>query len=863
MKKQAKYILVLLALCIGSLNMNAQQVNTMYFLENAPVRHYLNPAFQPLSGFYFGIPVLGYTQLGLGNNSFTIHSFTLPKDDIFQSIKPTTLLRTDLQINLLDFGFRTKKSYWSFALTEKIDGQLGLPKDLFKLAFYGTPEIENNRYNLASLNFGVNAYTEAALGYSRIINDKWSVGLKLKGLLGTANLSANFDEFELNAGIEEWKLKAEGSVNASSPAKIQVGDNLSSFNVAIDQNDPMAFLKPSGLGIGVDLGASFKPIEALTISAALTDLGTIRWRNNVQNMQLEADYTFDGAGSFTATDFENADFMNATVDTLLQRLKESATYEITQTTYSTSLSPKLNIGAEYAFFDNRLSVGLLSRTMFQKKAVYEELTGSVNLRPINWFNMALSYSVLNGRFSNIGAGIGVRIGFINAFFNADYIPLNITKLPLSTLGADPIDLSEIPVLSALGTISEIPLPYKTDRLNLNFGVNIVFGNKQDKDKDGVRNHRDKCPDTPRGVMVDKRGCPVDSDGDGVPDYLDLCPDTPEAAYGKVDANGCPTDEDRDGVFDYLDECPNTVIEARGHVDEKGCPKDTDKDGVFDYVDRCANTPDSVKVDEFGCPIDTDGDGVADYLDLCPDTPAEAKGMVDKNGCPLDTDDDGVYDYMDLCNNTPVEARGFVDKNGCPLDSDDDGVADYLDKCPDTPLEARGMVDEKGCPRDTDADGIADYLDNCPKIAGVASNHGCPEVKKEVRKLFQKALQGIQFESGKDVIKKTSNTILNQIAKVLIDNPTYLIEVQGHTDNVGKPEMNQTLSENRATAVRNYLISKGVDEKRITSKGYGDTKPVAPNTTTAGRAKNRRVEFVVTFEEVTFEEVKTTEVKTTE
>ena len=407
MKKQIKYILAILAVCISSLNLNAQQVNTMYFLENAPVRHYLNPAFQPLSGFYFGIPVLGYTQLGFGNNSFTIHSLTMSKDNIFQSIKPTTLFRTDLQINLLDFGFRTKKAYWSFALTEKIDAQLGLPKDLFKLALYGTPEIDNNRYNLASLNFGVNAYTEAALGYSRIINDQWSVGLKLKGLLGTANLSAKFDDFELNAGIEEWTLKAEGNINASSPAKIQVSDDFSTFNVDLDPTDPMAFLKPSGLGFGVDLGASFKPIEPLTISAAITDLGTIRWRSNVKNVEMEADYSFDGAGSFTASDFENDDFMDATVDTLLQRLKESASYEITETSYSTSLSPKLNIGAEYAFFDNRLSLGLLSRTMFQKKAVYQELTGSVNLRPINWFNMALSYSVLNGRFSNIGAGIGV------------------------------------------------------------------------------------------------------------------------------------------------------------------------------------------------------------------------------------------------------------------------------------------------------------------------------------------------------------------------------------------------------------------------------------------------------------------------
>ena len=230
----------------------------------------------------------------------------------------------------------------------------------------------------------------------------------------------------------------------------------------------------------------------------------------------------------------------------------------------------------------------------------------------------------------------------------------------------------------------------------------------------------------------------------------------------------------------------------------------------------------------------------------------ARGMVDKNGCPLDSDTDGVPDYLDLCPNTPVEALQFVDKNGCTMDSDDDGVPDYMDKCPDTPAEARGMVDTNGCPRDTDGDGVFDYVDNCPKIFGVASNHGCPEIKKEVKTLFQKALQGIQFESGKDIIRTKSFTILNQIAKVLIDNPTYLVEVRGHTDNVGKKEMNQDLSERRALAVKNYLIGKGVPEKRMTSNGFGDTMPVASNKTSAGRALNRRVEFIVTFEEVTFE-----------
>lgn len=849
MKKQIKKIVLMLTVCISGLSVNAQQVNTLYFLDNVPVRHYLNPSFQPMNGFYLGLPILGYSQLGFGNNSFTVSSLSLNKADLFSSLKPTTLLRADLQLNLLDFGFRTKNSYWSFALTEKIDAQLGLPKDLFGLAMFGTPEIENNEFNFGSLNFGTNIYTEAALGYARNLNDKWAIGLKLKGLFGSANISAKFDEFNLNAGIDEWSLKAQGALRSSSSANVQINDNFEIDDSNFDTSNAMSFVKPAGLGAGIDLGVTYKPIEALTLAAAVTDLGMIRWSSNINNVNLEADYKFDGAGSFSANDFSDDDFMDATVDTLIEKLKNSATYTVDNQTYNTYTTPKLNVSAEYGFFDNRLGLGLLSRTMFQQKAVYEELTASLNLRPANWFNMALSYSVLNGRMSNIGAGIGMRIGIVNGFITADYIPVRITNLPISVLGLQSSDLQDIPIVSS---VNNIPLPYKTDRYNLAVGFNIVFGNKQDKDKDGVRNHRDKCPDTPRGVIVDKKGCPVDADGDGIPDYLDKCSDTPVAAQGYIDESGCPTDQDGDGVFDYQDKCSDTPVEARGHVDENGCLKDSDNDGVFDYLDRCPQTPDSVKVDEHGCPLDGDGDGVADYLDLCPGTPIEAKGLVDKNGCPLDSDDDGVFDYLDLCNSTPLEARGFVDKNGCPLDSDDDGIADYLDKCPNTPLEARGMVDEKGCPRDTDLDGIFDYLDNCPKLAGVASNHGCPEVKKEVRTLFQKALQGIQFESGKDLIKKSSNTILDQIAKVLINNPSYLIEVQGHTDNVGKPELNQALSESRALAVRNYLIAKGVDEKRITSKGYGDTKPVASNKTTQGRAKNRRVEFVVTFEEVKFE-----------
>lgn len=253
-------------------------------------------------------------------------------------------------------------------------------------------------------------------------------------------------------------------------------------------------------------------------------------------------------------------------------------------------------------------------------------------------------------------------------------------------------------------------------------------------------------------------------------------------------------------------------------------RDSDGDGVPDRIDECPDTPQGVVVDSVGCPVDSDGDGVPDYIDKCPDTP---KGVV-------------------------------VDSVGCPIDDDGDGVPNYIDECPDTPQGV--VVDSVGCPVDTDGDGIPDYLDKCPNVPGPESNYGCPELKKEVRSLFKKAMQGIQFETDKDVIKKSSYPTLDKIVEVMKTNPTYMLSIGGHTDDVGSEEYNQVLSEKRAGSVRRYLIEHGVEESRIASKGYGKTMPIADNTTVEGRALNRRVEFEVIFEKVTFEKIINPELK---
>jgi len=202
----------------------------------------------------------------------------------------------------------------------------------------------------------------------------------------------------------------------------------------------------------------------------------------------------------------------------------------------------------------------------------------------------------------------------------------------------------------------------------------------------------------------------------------------------------------------------------------------------------------------------------------------------------DADGDGVPDKVDNC---PNEA-GSAELGGCP-DRDGDGVVDKMDGCPDL----AGPADKQGCP-DSDGDGVADNVDRCPDVPGVASMRGCPELKEETKKLFEKALTGIQFESGKSVIKKSSYGILDDVADVMKNNAAYNLEIHGHTDSQGDDAMNMKLSEDRAAAVKKYLEDKGVEDARIKSFGHGEEMPIADNGTSAGRAKNRRVEFKVEF-----------------
>ncbi len=233
------------------------------------------------------------------------------------------------------------------------------------------------------------------------------------------------------------------------------------------------------------------------------------------------------------------------------------------------------------------------------------------------------------------------------------------------------------------------------------------------------------------------------------------------------------------------------------------------------------------------PKDRDGDGVLDVDDKCPDV----AGLASLQGCP-DRDGDGITDAQDKCPDVPGLAR----YQGCPSpDTDKDGINDELDKCPTVP----GIARYQGCPiPDTDGDGVNDEEDKCINEKGPASNFGCPVISEEIIKRVNLAAKNVFFATASDKLLAKSFPKLNDVVTILNENPSYKVQIDGHTDSQGKDDYNQALSDRRAASVKAYLVSKGIAETRLSSTGYGETKPVADNNTAAGRAKNRRVEMTL-------------------
>lgn len=476
MKKIYKWLMA--ALLVNATALNAQEASTLYFIEKNPMRHQLNPAYQPEGKFFIGMPGLSSLNFNVGNNCLTFSdvfqgqtvngekqtvSF-LSKyadngiDNFLDALNENVRVYTDYNVMLLSFGLRVKqKHYITFGLANRADVQVSIPKTLPKAILKGNTN-PDGRLTMGIEDFSTVAslYTELAVGYSQQFNEKWNFGAKSKLLLGHANVHTDFKDMSLTMDKDEWKLTGDGSVDVALPGLVLTPTEDGTLDEVEFSDDVAAgdFVKPSGVGMAFDLGATYQLLPNLNVSASVLDLGMIRWNKSLHHLTKKKDFVFNGV-VYEVSDRDTIDYGKEYEDLA------NSMYTVDNNTkaYNAWLTAKVLLGAEYGVWNNKMTFGLLSKTYILQRKMYEEMTLSANFKPWRIFSAALSYSLLDGEWHNLGLATNFNFGPVNYYLALDQIPL----------------------LYATGGGAMIPT--RTRGANFSMGLNYVFGYKPKKIKE--------------------------------------------------------------------------------------------------------------------------------------------------------------------------------------------------------------------------------------------------------------------------------------------------------------------------------------------------------------------------------------------
>lgn len=436
-------------LLLTSQSILAQQVNSLYFLEKTPFHTKWNPAMAP-SRSGIGVPGssigfsfrsdLAFSDIFYpsadGSTLLNVLHPDLPqtdKDAFLENMGTAADFGMSMNMDLFNLGLKMGKMYITLGSSMVSDFGVGMPKDLFKLIMSGPGT--SGTLDLKEMNINSMTYLKTGAGLSLKLSDKLSIGGTVNYLMGVSDIRLGFDEFSVNATGSSWDVTTKGNLKVIAPEFIQLKYDSEDYidfqrmNEIIDnsyfetlpqdlQNDFMGTLPTAGTGLSFDFGLTYKPLNFLTLSAAVLDMGSIKWKQECIN-QATSDGSFTYSGTDLSSDAEETDPTGTLVD--MMHLKKVDSPEA----YSSSLTTKVNIGAEIGLPSNKLSFGVLSQTGISENGKYQDFMFSANLKPMSLIQTAFTYSLLHGAMSSFGAAVNVKLLFLNLYVAADYIPLKV------------------------------------------------------------------------------------------------------------------------------------------------------------------------------------------------------------------------------------------------------------------------------------------------------------------------------------------------------------------------------------------------------------------------------------------------------
>ncbi len=475
MNGKTKHILILL-LAMIAIDVSAQNSQVMYFMD-LPQNHMLNPAFKPSNRLYIGLPALSGISLNINNNFVNFSDIFLkgqPNDSIFtflhaddngkymsdflSQVKDRNFLEPEVTTQLLGFGLAVGESSYIFLdINDRLEGNIVIPGDFFKLALTGNEGFVGHTIDMSTLRGNMTYYREFGLGFSKNFTDRLRIGVKGKMLFGVATASLDNNAMGITVNDDySHTLDADLLFNISAPVDVYTSTENIVDSVIFDDNrvDAGFFMGKKNVGLGLDIGATYDLTDQITLSAAITDLGFIRWKSNVTNVALSSKFNFSG--------IDMLDVINGTRtfdelgNEMVDSLKNSVKIVNTNQPFTTFLPFGISIGGMYSV-NPYLSLGVLSYTRFVGKQVREAITLSANAKVSNILSASLSYTATNHRFDNLGAGFSVRAGFCQFYLMTDRIPLYWNRIKSED--------------------TNLALPRNWNTMNLRLGMNLVFGNR--------------------------------------------------------------------------------------------------------------------------------------------------------------------------------------------------------------------------------------------------------------------------------------------------------------------------------------------------------------------------------------------------
>ncbi|MFW5757419.1 MAG: DUF5723 family protein [Bacteroidota bacterium] len=446
-------------------SLKAQQYYTLYWMQGIPQSLQSNPALQPNMNFYLGFPAASSVYAGAFHTGFALQdlikrnemtgTFYINEQSMLAALKDRNFLTAEYSHEWLSFGFRSGKNYFSLSISDQLSGRFAYPKDLMYLLVEGNYYFvqEDRPAYFSGLAMDMLHYRELGLSFSRNWTDNLTAGIRAKLLQGQANISFNESVLDITTkpSFFELFLESDLSFNTNLPFAVAPLDSLG-YSEFVDFNNDEDIINyvtnPHDKGFAVDMGVVYKPFDRFTIAASARDLGFINWKSNPENFRLTGEFEFEGLelNDFfeEGSDFEGESFTDSIVD-LFSR-------EETANEYTLMLPTKLF--ASVAFdLTSMHKLALLGGGQFYSGAFYPAFTASYNFQPISHFGTALSYSVLNGNFNNVGFGAHLDLSFLQLYLVFDNF-FGVTR------------------------------PHTLQTFTVHFGVNIVAGHKK-RDKDPV------------------------------------------------------------------------------------------------------------------------------------------------------------------------------------------------------------------------------------------------------------------------------------------------------------------------------------------------------------------------------------------